>query len=314
LAQHPSLAGMPLSFAPALAVAEEKVIDPPKPEEPPALEPDMICVVCLDLLSTSAIWRLDCTHAFHKACVESILSQERRVGGRLVFNWIVCPLCRSPLSHPDLTDRLVKEREIYEKVKKLVVWALDKNANGVEYSPTDVQDALSRMKVQQCNKCQEPYFAGMLGCLAGGDERDWNADDVNYSKGRCSRCMFEKDICCPTHGMEFIAFKCNFCCRKAPERNCFEGIYFCEPCHDAWNAGDKQRHCICLPENCMFKRPHPPSFGKCYAIGCSMCGGTEDPESWSAATYQAMSESLGEWQKVYEEHQKKWDAEHPQQK
>jgi hypothetical protein len=57
-----------------------------------------------------------CLHVYHQRCVLQQL-HARWPGHRLTFRFLLCPLCRQPLSHPSLTSALrpllaVKERAL----------------------------------------------------------------------------------------------------------------------------------------------------------------------------------------------------------
>ncbi|CAN0349666.1 unnamed protein product, partial [Ectocarpus fasciculatus] len=50
---------------------------------------DDICAICQDPLSAGRLSALECSHVFHKDCIERLCRQDRRSGGV-----ILCPKCR----------------------------------------------------------------------------------------------------------------------------------------------------------------------------------------------------------------------------
>src|SRR5689334_16348891 len=82
----------------------------------------------------------------------------------------------------------------------------------------------SNFNSQTLLKCKNPYFAGLNECQEGA--RDYNpgfesffASFIHSRKKTedllCGGCSGTAVVECPTHGKEFIEYKCYFCCSIA---------------------------------------------------------------------------------------------------
>ena len=81
----------------------------------------------------------------------------------------------------------------------------------------------------QCYKCKTPYFGGHVEC-----EESLSIRDVRYKDDLlCKRCALERfpqfQLKCD-HGIEFISWKCHFCCNEATYF-CLGNTYFCDDHH-----------------------------------------------------------------------------------
>lgn len=81
---------------------------------------------------------------------------------------------------------------------------------------------------------------------------------------------------CPTHGRDFIEFKCKFCC-SISAWFCWGTTHFCDDCHTKQNKGDylNRKPKSELPKcpgrgRCPLKIEHPPN-GEEFAMGCAVC-------------------------------------------
>lgn len=90
--------------------------------------------------------------------------------------------------------------------------------------------ALKRLSYYQCFKCNEPYFGGMKDCEAAqNDYQNFKKEDLVC--GKCAAVSVGGGVKnCKTHGMDFIEYKCKFCCSIA-QWFCWGNTHFCEPCH-----------------------------------------------------------------------------------
>lgn len=128
---------------------------------------------------------------------------------------------------------------------------------------------------------------------------------------------------CPTHGTDWLAFKCRFCCSTAVW-HCWNKVHFCDPCHNNWsnlveyNSGTNKKraweysNCASLDKKCKaiaanasfgsdderdkacakmvsdvttcpLKVRHPPG-GIEFGIGCGLCRGVETKSAPAAAS------------------------------
>ncbi|CAB3398193.1 unnamed protein product [Caenorhabditis bovis] len=247
---------------------------------------DDVCVICFtERLGAAPCIRLECDHIFHYHCVRMILDR-RWNGPRIVFRFMHCPLCIQKISHPGLTDLLepllVIRQEVIEKAKMRLEY------DGLMSSPalTDPRSeffnqpeeyALDRYMYVLCHKCKKAYFGGESRCQAALDSSQYNPEELI-----CGACSDTTGVqVCPRHGVEFLEYKCRFCCSIAVYF-CFGTTHFCAPCHD-----DFQR-LMTLPKNllppcpvgprsmpldepsCPLKMKHPPT-GEEFAMGCGIC-------------------------------------------
>lgn len=86
---------------------------------------------------------------------------------------------------------------------------------------------------------------------------------------------------CPKHGMDFLEYKCRYCCSVAVFF-CFGTTHFCDTCHDDFQrltnipkiklpkcpAGPKATQL--MGEECPLHISHPPT-GEEFALGCGIC-------------------------------------------
>lgn len=86
---------------------------------------------------------------------------------------------------------------------------------------------------------------------------------------------------CPKHGMDFLEYKCRYCCSVAVFF-CFGTTHFCDTCHDDFQrltnipkmklpkcpAGPKATQLMI--EECPLHIVHPPT-GEEFALGCGIC-------------------------------------------
>lgn len=96
----------------------------------------------------------------------------------------------------------------------------------------------------------------------------------------CGKCALDTmgvgSSRCGKHGIDFIEFKCRFCCSIA-QWFCWGTTHFCDKCHTLQCKGvyisRKPRSELprCPgPEQCNLKIAHPPN-GEEFSLGCSIC-------------------------------------------
>jgi hypothetical protein len=74
-----------------------------------------------------------------------------------------------------------------------------------------------------CYQCKKPYFAGGYQC------QEANAP-FDPKELICPACQPSSVEDCPTHGKDWLAFKCRFCCNFA-NWYCWAKVHFCDNCH-----------------------------------------------------------------------------------
>ncbi|CAI2353362.1 unnamed protein product [Caenorhabditis sp. 36 PRJEB53466] len=247
---------------------------------------DDVCVICFtERLGAAPCIRLGCGHIFHYHCVRMIL--ERRWNGpRIVFRFMHCPLCIKLIEHEGLHDLIEPLKAIRHEVMEKGKMRLEYDGLLATPALTDPRSeffdqpeeyALDRYMYVLCHKCKKAYFGGESRCQAALDSSQFNPEEL-----LCGGCSDTSGVqVCPRHGVEYLEYKCRFCCSIAVYF-CFGTTHFCAPCHD-----DFQR-LMSLPKNllpscpvgprstpmeeqaCPLKMKHPPT-GEEFAMGCGIC-------------------------------------------
>lgn len=246
---------------------------------------DDMCMICFtDSLARAPTILLNCGHAFHLHCCQAILSK-RWTGPRIVFGFSFCPICKDPMGHPVLKDLLDPIRELENDVKRkalrrLQLLGLQEEVLTPEsrFHKDPVGYAMERYSYYQCFKCEKAYYGGEARCDADVEL----ADEYDPSELVCNACSdMTKSQMCPTHGTDFIAHKCRYCCSEALFF-CFGHTHFCDSCHDdvALVVGmpkDQLPSCPAGPKGvklnckvCPLGIKHPPT-GEEFALGCIVC-------------------------------------------
>ena len=99
----------------------------------------------------------------------------------------------------------------------------------------------------------------------------------------CVTCYFVAIVFqdCPKHGVDFLEYKCRYCCSVAVYF-CFGTTHFCNPCHDDFQrltslSKTELPQCPVGPcakplegTECPLHVKHPPT-GEEFALGCGVC-------------------------------------------
>ena len=244
------------------------------------------CEICSNELSKAPCIKADCGHMFHWHCLKKKLDLKWK-GPKLIFKHIHCQTCNKELSlsnNDDLQEIVDEDRNLFEKVKemtmqRLQIEGLDKDPRlkeGGDYFGKPLEFGLFKISYHMCFKCKKPYFAGLRDCI--NDEA--NVGELDPSTYICENCSDLRLVAgqadCQTHGKEFIAYKCKFCC-SVSSWFCWGNTHFCDPCHrrqcsgDLLNQYEKDKLPKCTDESsCPLKLKHPPN-GEEFAIGCTIC-------------------------------------------
>lgn len=261
-------------------------------------EADDWCSICwTEPLSAAPAIRLGCGHVVHHHCAEALVKKGNTGGRRLTFKSIRCPLCQAIIQHPSLNQLIAPQHSMYQKVRRKALqrWVVENRRPALRPSDPGDEDrvaqlAMSKMMFFECCQCNEPYYGGEVEC--GGqmeDEQDDLDDDVQAALAMelvCRGCASKGQLQCPEHGVEFLGWKCRYCCEREAHYFCFGTTHFCFSCHDLWQTGVEQRRKLqagkpCLgKDRCIFRGRHPPGCRNGrdeYALGCTICA--QDAES-----------------------------------
>jgi len=125
----------------------------------------------------------------------------------------------------------------------------------------------------ECFKCKQFYYGGQHNCeheMQEMENAEEQKEELKKEELICSVCTNSN---CPKHGVDFINWKCRFCCAGAIW-HCFGTTHFCEPCHNTWQAQQQNakdgKLIQCTPETCKLKNNHPP-HGDEFPMGCAEC-------------------------------------------
>ncbi|KAJ5070236.1 e3 ubiquitin-protein ligase mycbp2 [Anaeramoeba ignava] len=235
------------------------------------------CMICgCSFLKNEPSVCLDCGHTFHYLCIKGKL-EAGWTSERITFTYAKCPLCKTWISSPQITDLIkpvndllakmkdkVKKRLEYEGMMNDKVLKEDFKGDWFEY-------AMKELSYFQCYKCKEPYFGGKKVCQ-GERQAEFKEEELI-----CPSCSSgDNPQVCPTHGTEFIQWKCKFCCNMAIWF-CWGNTHFCEECHKKSTTvplipRDKLPKCV-GPPKCSGN--HPPN-GEEYCYGCLLCKKAEN--------------------------------------
>jgi len=128
-----------------------------------------------------------------------------------------------------------------------------------------------------CFKCKKPYFGGLKSC-ENLMEEEKNQSEFKFEELVCAGCSSVGIALenCPKHGVEFIEFKCKYCCSVA-QWFCWGTTHFCDSCHQRQVNGDyvSKKAKSDLPKCkgkgiCPLKVDHKEN-GDEFALGCSLC-------------------------------------------
>jgi len=265
-----------------------QVFDTPNLTEGAPMD-EINCAICL--VESRETLQLACSHCFCSPCLDGQLIA-RWPGARMTFGYLNCGLCREPLAHETLDDKMVPHRKLQRECEKI---AVDKFCD--DGLLTEFQDQLGRlpaeeeirvratavMAILQCSDCKEPFCAGKVDCAEAGQ-----VEDVSSKATMCPSCEWTStaaeanDHRCMVHGHRYAMFKCDSCCAVATW-NCFSNHY-CERCHN--QACDPKHYPCPGPEKCCLGMPHPPNreakhgqdVTASFCIGCTGCLGFEASE------------------------------------
>ncbi|KAK8883296.1 regulation of axon guidance [Tritrichomonas musculus] len=248
---------------------------PPCPE---CSDTGSICPFCEKDLWGSLCLLLDCGHTIHLDCALKIIKRPRQ-GPELRLP--LCPYigCGSFIKHELLQkeakedyeewlrlepqiDRIAKQRIIAEGIDfhPEVVSKSSPFAQNCEGEAAALNWAKKKLRFMICRNHLIPliYTNGRL-------------EDPPLLKYSCPECLHYPYPKCPTHGFNYMQYKCEYCCstgvRRDKEKNGDGLVWLCEICHDMPGRRSTKEQC---KGNCQFY-PHPRPklefYGRCQKCG-----------------------------------------------
>lgn len=241
---------------------------------------DDFCNICwVESLGSAPVVRLKCGHAFHYVCIKHKL-KKRWPAARITFGFSECPLCKDTIDHSSLEEDLKPIRELkilvqQKALQRLEFEGLSKSKEVIDPTNKWYNNregfAMDRYAYFMCAKCAHPYFAGQRRCDAGEDDKPFDPADLVC--GGCSGCAPAQE--CPTHGKDFLEWKCQFCCTVS-SWYCWGKTHFCNDCHTRQQKGDyltkKPKSAIPAcpgPDKCPLGVAHPHCEE--FLLGCALC-------------------------------------------
>jgi hypothetical protein len=206
----------------------------------------------------------------------------------MTFGYLNCSLCRSPLEHGALEEKLAPHRDLRDRAFDVALKKFQDDGFREQFEELDrpiteeeiIAEAVAVMVVFQCCDCKEPFCAGRMDCAEAA-----MLDETHAKPMQCPTCEWtssarRNDHRCMIHGHKYAMFKCDSCCAVATW-NCYSNHY-CERCH---NEAHMAKHYPCPgPEKCPLGMPHPPNVEAkhvkdemaSFCIGCTACLGCNE--------------------------------------
>ena len=244
-----------------------------------------LCVICYtEELAAAPFVLLDCGHGLHYHCLKTSL-EKRWNGPRITFKFAKCPSCNSwalPTNLPELATKVQLFQQLYREItdkalKRLQFEGEDKlprlSDPNDDYFQQPEKYAMDRFCYYECFRCKAAYFGGKKDCQQQDVGKAYDPSELICAK--CGSEAVAGAAECPTHGGDYIQFKCRFCCSFAVWF-CWGTTHFCEPCHQAQvngqNVAAKKKDQLprCAGAECPLKVQHPPN-GEEFGMGCGMC-------------------------------------------
>jgi E3 ubiquitin-protein ligase MYCBP2 len=241
---------------------------------------DDFCNICwVESLGSAPSIRLKCGHIFHYTCIKSKL-KKRWPAARITFGFSECPLCKDSIDHPALEEELKPIRDLKANVQQKALQRLEFEGLSKARELVDPTSkwhnnregfSMDKYAYFMCHKCTHPYFAGQRRCDAGEDDKPFDPADLVC--GGCSGSVLAAE--CPTHGKDFLEWKCQFCCTVS-SWYCWGKTHFCNDCHTRQQKGDyltkKPKSAIPMcpgPDKCALGIAHPHCEE--FLLGCALC-------------------------------------------
>ena len=227
------------------------------------------CAICFtDTLDDSPCLQLDCSHVFHRHCLEAKLTNKWPTS-RINFQFLNCPLCSQQINHHLLSKLLAPIQKLQEALDSRMHERLRLEGLHSSEALTDpsspfyekpLEFARSQFNYYQCSVCERPYYGGLRRC------QDVEREEPNKKDLVCGGCS-AGSATCSRHGPSNLEWKCKYCCNTAVWF-CWGTTHFCELCHSP--PRKTVREACRGEEQCPLKAMHPPN-GTEFAIGCSLC-------------------------------------------
>jgi hypothetical protein len=253
---------------------------------------DDFCMICyMSGLGQAPSIQLDCKHIYHEECLMRVLG-DKWSGPRINFEFIKCPNCKSEMSsfHEGASNLIREANKLKKNIEKIALkrakheWIdKDERLQQAPYNGVLLPYAVARLSYYLWFKCKKPYFGGL---------KSWENNQQNNSNvfkpdelvwGSCAAEAVGGGVKdCKKHGLEFIEFKCKFCCNIS-QWFCWGNTHFWDDCHTRQNKGDyvTKMKLTDLPQckgkkTCPLKVDHPPNGKEEYALGWAICKNMKD--------------------------------------
>lgn len=246
------------------------------------------CSICgTEKLRNGPVVELECGHFLHYRCLKDTL-WKRWPGTRITFKFCKCPLCSEwavPKANEELQREIGKYQGLFEDIKNRGLERLRREPEE-NTRINDPQDrtyfnqperyVMDRFCFYECFRDRKIYFGGKKECEDNSEQMQ------NPNELLCPDCIAVAPGAkpgsknCPAHGIDFIEYKCRYCCSVA-SFFCWGTTHFCESCHKRHNDGEhlNKKTPDQFPQcpgalRCPLRVAHPPN-GQEFVLGCSLC-------------------------------------------
>ena len=248
-------------------------------------ENEYCCICGSEKLRNGPVVELECGHYLHYQCLKDALFK-RWSGTRITFKFCTCPLDQEwavPRTNEELQQEVAKYQQLRESIKARALDLLGKepeerkridDPKDQHYFGRPERYVMDRFCFYECARCRNVYFGGKKECEDNSDQMQ------NPNELLCPNCIARapgtNSKNCLRHGIDFIEYKCRFCCSVA-SYFCWGTTHFCEACHKRHNDGEhlNKKTPADLPQcqgayQCPLGVPHLPN-GEEFVLGCSLC-------------------------------------------
>lgn len=147
----------------------------------------------------------------------------------MIFTFCLCPVCKQWMQFPEFSSPqqlLIQYKLMLMDVRskayqKLLHEGRDKDEavhqqESVYYKKPQ-EYAVAIYSFYECFKCRKAYFGGAKDCQRALEEDNQVFNPTELVCPKC--CNLDGAATCPKHGLDYIEYKCRFCCNPA--------VFFC---------------------------------------------------------------------------------------
>jgi hypothetical protein len=230
------------------------------------------CSVCMNDFALYPLIKSHCNHLIHRKCLKELLLK-KWTSPRINFNYLNCTQCGELMKFIDdfeFNNIIEEDLHLLDKINKIgkkiiQTEGLNKELEGLNLNGKEDKYIKDNFNFYLCSICKSPYYGGQRYC----DQEEYyeNFDPKGLICAKHDKKNLPKGSC--LHGLEFLIFKCKFCCSFA-NYVCFGGVRTCASCHKKLSVlKDGVTNNCKGGEYCPLKiKKH--DLGDC-CLGCAIC-------------------------------------------